>query len=415
MRKSNHNIQMRIFIILGILAVCFTNCQFTKGKTKPDTGSFEALANKCELERHQLWEKKEYAQAVVAMKDVYASYQSLDANLKPKYADGMSMLFYNLSCGYALLQQKDSALNYLQKAVHLGYSDYELLIRDSDLIRIRNEQKYIEQVEQLKKTYDFEFILKQAKTYKAETQKLPYFSFQLDYAEVLVNLRNKYKLDSIAGKGDEISQIINLMQWVHRTVRHDGNSLNPKDCCADALIEVCKKEKRGVNCRMLATILNEVYLAEGFQSQFVTCLPKSKTDHDCHVINSVFSKTLNKWLWMDPTFETWVKDDRGNLLSIPEVRERLITGLQVFASPCMNWNGKPSDPDNYLHHYMAKNLFQIRIPKKSSSGYENWNYQDRTYVQLISLEYQSEYPELNGLKDQVYYTTDSEKFWKHPE
>ena len=279
---------------------------------------------------------------------------------------------------------------------------------------LRNEPKYLTLVDKMKQTADFEYILKQAKTYKSEEQKLPEFSFQEDSAVKLIELKNKYKLDSVAGNGDEVSQIIRLMQWVHHTIRHDGNSNNPWDTHADALIEVCKKEKRGVNCRMIATILNEVYLAKGYKSQFVTCLPKSKTDPDCHVINSVFSKKLNKWLWMDATFETWVKDEKGNLLGIQDVRERLISGLPLVASPKLNWNGNPNDPENYLHNYMAKNLFQICIPQKSNSGYENLSYQDRCYVQLITDEYQKENPEMNGLKDQVYYTTDLEQFWKHP-
>ena len=406
---------MKLVFLLAFFVTCLTSCNVRKSKAQPDSKAFEVRTEKYQKERILLWKKKEYAKAIVLLKDAYLDYQALDTNIKSKYINVKSTLLYNLSCGYALLQQNDSALVYLQMAVKSGYSDYYLILKDSDLNSLRDKPEYLTLLDSMKQTYDFEFILKHAKNYKSEKQKLPYFSIQEDYAVKLVDLKNKYKLDSVAGNGDEISQIIRLMQWVHQTIRHDGNSNNPIDTHANALIEVCKKENRGVNCRMLATILNEVYLAKGYKSHFVTCLPKSKTDPDCHVINSVFSKTLNKWLWMDPTFETWVKDEKGNLLGIQEVRERLISGLPLIASPNLNWNGNPNNPDNYLHNYMAKNLFQISIPQKSNSGYENLKYQDRTYVQLISLKYQSEHPELNGLKDQVYYTTDSEQFWKHPE
>lgn len=405
---------MKIIAILCLSALCLASCGFTKRQNYQKTDSFETLAKQFEEKRHQLWEKKEYAEAIDLMKDLYSNYLLLDTKQKAKYTNGMSSLYYNISCGYALLHQNDSALSYLQKAVDSGYSNRSWVMKDSDLNNIRNEPKYLAIIEQLKKLENFEDILKKARTYEPEALRIPEFCYQPVYAENLVQLKTKYNLDSIAGNGDEVSRIIKLMQWVHQIVKHDGQSKNPGVRSADGLIEVCKREKRGVNCRMMATILNEVYLAMDFKSQFVTCLPKSKTDTDCHVINHVFSKTLNKWLWMDPTFEAWVTDEKGNLLSIPEVRERLINDLPVIAPATMNWNGKPSDRDNYLHNYMAKNLFQISIPKVSSSAYESRNGKDRTYVQLIAREYQTENVALKGISNDVYFTTDSNQFWANP-
>lgn len=40
--------------------------------------------------------------------------------------------------------------------------------------------------------------------------------------------RKKFNLDKIAGKGDDISRIKNLLYWVHDNIKHDGsNSLAP--------------------------------------------------------------------------------------------------------------------------------------------------------------------------------------------
>lgn len=38
----------------------------------------------------------------------------------------------------------------------------------------------------------------------------------------LVQLRKHFNLDSIAGSGDEISKIKNLLYWVHNIVPHDA-------------------------------------------------------------------------------------------------------------------------------------------------------------------------------------------------
>ena len=141
-------------------------------------------------------------------------------------------------------------------------------------------------------------------------------------------MRRYFNLDSIAGGGDEISQIKNLMYWLHDAIRHDGGSGRP-DCARNsiAMYELCKREGRGLNCRFLAQVLNEMYLAMGFPSRFVTCQSKAyDTDTDCHVINMVWSRQLGKWIWMDASFAAYVTDENGLLLHLGEVRERLIKG-----------------------------------------------------------------------------------------
>lgn len=162
------------------------------------------------------------------------------------------------------------------------------------------------------------------------------------------------------------------MAWVHNTIRHDGSSYNPEEKNAIALYEICKKEERGVNCRMMAQMLNECYLAMGFKSRYVTCLPKSYIN-DCHVINVVYSNTLDKWLWVDPTWNAYVMDDKGNLLSISEVRDRLKKGEFVTVNEDANWNHKtPCTNDYYLDYYMSKNLYYLQC--SDCSGFNNETY-----------------------------------------
>lgn len=73
--------------------------------------------------------------------------------------------------------------------------------------------------------------------------------------------------------------------------------------------EACKDGSRGLNCRGLATVLNECYLSLGIPSRVITCMPRIYIN-DCHVINAVYSSTLGKWLWIDPTNNAWVTDEK---------------------------------------------------------------------------------------------------------
>lgn len=107
--------------------------------------------------------------------------------------------------------------------------------------------------------------------------------------EDLQNIKEKYDLPAVAGNGDELSQIFNLMLWVNFNVRHDGSSQNPFPPNADNIIETAEDENRGVNCRMLAIVLNDFYLYMGFKSRFITCKPFDHEFNDCHVVNAVYS------------------------------------------------------------------------------------------------------------------------------
>jgi len=236
-------------------------------------------------------------------------------------------------------------------------------------------------------------------------------------------LREGFKLDSIAGQGSDVLKILNLLHWVHDLVPHDGMHGNPEVKNAMSMLEVCKKENRGLNCRGLALVLNECYLSLGIKSRIVTCLPKDslQIDQDCHVINSVYSESLNKWLWIDPTFEAYVMNEKGELLSIEEVRERLVTGQPLILNPDANWNNQSQQTkEEYLESYMAKNLYMLECPVTSEynmeSAAEGKTY---TYVRLLPLDYFAQDPHKeeekrdNGNTTWVTYKTNNAGvFWE---
>lgn len=268
-------------------------------------------------------------------------------------------------------------------------------------------------------------ILKGAGKYNlSDTRFIPKFTYQSAENEDLKRIRKDLRLDSIAGKGNELSKIFNLMHWVHNLIKHDGNSNNPTLKNAIDLIKICKAENRGVNCRMLATILNECYLSMGIKSRYITCMPKETEFDDCHVINMVFSKDLNKWIWIDPTFDSYVMDEKGNLLGIQEVRERLIKGLPLVLNADANWNRETlQTKENYLDNYMAKNLYRLETPVVSEYNTETWKKgKEVSYVELLPLDGIEQSPQKKvtigketGVTYTNYKTNNPNLFWAKPE
>jgi hypothetical protein len=202
----------------------------------------------------------------------------------------------------------------------------------------------------------------------------------------LQNLKQKYDLETIAGNGDEISRITNLMFWVNENIKHDGSSENPHPPNADNIIETCINENRGVNCRMLATVLNDFYLAMGFISRHITCLPYDHEDNDCHVVNLVYLSQSEKWIMMDPSFAGYFKDENNNYIGLSEVRERLINNETLIISDHLNHNKNKYTKKDYKT-YMSKNLFRFSCPIKSEYNYEALDLNARKYIVLIPTEY----------------------------
>ncbi len=268
-------------------------------------------------------------------------------------------------------------------------------------------------------------ILKAGREYNLSDDRfIPNFSYQSKENPNLVRIRKELKLDSIAGDGSELSQIFNLLHWADNVVEHDGSSSNPTLQNAIDLLKICRADNRGLNCRMLATLLNECYLAMGIKSRYVTCMPKETDFDDCHVINMVFSTDLNKWIWIDPTFGAYLMDGDGNLLGIEEVREKLINEEQVILNADANWNRTSLvTKQHYLGFYMPKNLYRLSTPLVSEYNAETSEKgKEIIFVELLPLDGLEQTPQKEVIMDKesgvtrVYYKTNNPAlFWSKPE
>ena len=318
--------------------------------------------------------------------------------------------YYSMACCYALTHQKQLALKNLKIAIDYGYTNYRNMLDDSDLDFIREEKDFTALLERIKQ-YKPLTVLKNANSYQKEnTDTLPTISYQAADDRNLMNVRTFFNLDSVAGDGDELSKIIRILNFAHNTIRHDGNNSALSEFDAIDLYNYYKSTGKGINCRHLAIALNEMYLSMGIPSRYVTCMPKDPRDQDCHVINCVWSSQLEKWIWIDPTFNAYVKDENGVFLSIAEVRERLIDGRPLILNEDANWNNENKQTkEDYLENYMAKNLYWLSCATEYCfNGESRYRYTGRKHVALIPTGF-----EVYDHTD--YITTDAEYFWQAPE
>ena len=319
------------------------------------------------------------------------------------------LLYYDQACCYAIVGQKKQALAALGQSVELGYKDYNNMVNDNDLVSLRKDKKYQALQAQVKDRQPLN-VLKKSAPYAKDDAKVE-LRYQPKRSNNLCKVRDYFKLDSVAGQGDELSKIINLLHFAHDNIRHDGSNQAFAELDAIDLYNYYKATGKGVNCRQLAISLCEMYLSIGIPARYVTCMPADSLDYECHVINTVWSSQLQKWLYIDPTMDAWVTDENGTLLSIAEVRERLINDQPLVLCETANWNHESQQTkEYYLETYMAKNLYYFVCKKLNRFNPESV-YRDNDPegdVRLIPVGFVN-----NNWKCDT--TTDPEVFWAKPE
>lgn len=395
------------FYILLIATVLFQNVTAQTNQDDFRTYSYDLIKSV-----YQHFQNNDYPKAYQLIMSWQTQYAALPENTKANLIMFAQDNAYDLAKYYALTGYNAHAIEQLNLAIKRGYRNYYKLKADLAFTNLYEDETFENLLNQLQKVGDNLHILRTSSNYNNYQSNIPNFTYQNNSAASLQQLRHYYKLDSIAGNGNEETQIINLMRWVHHTVRHDGFKISPPEQNSLNFLRESEQNKSPLNCHAMAILLNDVYLSMGIPSRYVTCFPKDSVDWEYHVINAVYSKMNNKWLYIDPTNAAYVMDSNGQMLSIREVRQHLLNNKILILNPDANWNQTytRNEPE-YLWNYMAKNMFWFECPLDSEFDYETEKQETtKTYIRL----YPQGYTNNLYLKNETIYTNNEMEFWSPP-
>ena len=415
----------KLLVALTMMMTLALNAEAQKSTKDQRVMAFQTVMAMHDITYKNLIKDGKYKEAIVPLTKLINILDTTticqDTEISPEMIKAAKADYlYDQACCYALTKQKKLALATLGKSVDSGYKRYDNMLNDNDLASLRKDKKYQALLAEVKDRLPLS-VLKKSAPYAQDAAKMDNpFRYESKDSKCLSVVREYFKLDSVAGQGDELSKIINLLHFAHDNMRHDGGNRAFAEMDAIDLYNYCKTTGKGINCRQLAISLCEMYLSLGIPARYVTCMPADPLDYECHVINTVWSSQLQKWLYIDPTMDAWVTDEDGTMLSIAEVRERLIKDLPLVLCETANWNHESQQTkEYYLEYYMAKNLYYFVCKKYSQFNPEsdyrpNPAEEDIRLIPVGFVNNRSAEGRLQG-KSWKCDTTDPDFFWAKPE
>lgn len=186
----------------------------------------------------------------------------------------------------------------------------------------------------------------------------------------LIQLKSDYSIEAIAGDGDELSKAINLLKWVSTSMYHKGDYAGSVPPDSLSLLQYAYKQGStcGINCVALSTILTDCLLAIGLQARKVYIMPCSPYDGDNHVVTHVYLNTLHKWIMLDPTFNAYFTNERGEYLSLLDIRHYLADQEPIFFNDEAKYNDEVWTAQSAQEsiEYYAKDLFYMQTMENST-------------------------------------------------
>jgi len=132
---------MKTKILLCVIILIFYSCSYQENNKT----NLEIVMSKMS-NASKYYSNGEYENAVHELNDLIKKKEFLEEFKRERIS-----VFYDQACNYALIGNKNSALDYLEKAVQFGYANFQHIEKDNDLKVIRNNERFIKLVAKLKK------------------------------------------------------------------------------------------------------------------------------------------------------------------------------------------------------------------------------------------------------------------------
>ena len=254
-------------------------------------------------------------------------------------------------------------------------------------------------------------LLRTAGTYAADSVEFNMQSIA-DSAKA-AEIRAYFQLDTLySAETTTWEKTLAIAKFVSDNIPHANQKAQPTRRDAITLWEYTKTTEPAFNCRLHSILLYELLSSVGITASYITCMPKIE-ESDCHVVNQVWLPELLKWAMIDSDQANYATDEAGTPLSLSEIRERYISGEDIWYHPHY---GKATKKKTWYYAYMAKNLYWFSCWETLHFGQEclDENQETGRYVNLVPSGYQPYGIEVSE-DGTAIVTSDARQFWAAPQ
>lgn len=250
---------------------------------------------------------------------------------------------------------------------------------------------------------------------EAETGRTIPFTYEMNSRLGLTQFIKVNKLDAlVAAKKTDADKMLVLMDAVCANFKHDGASGMPERQDAAAVMAYVR-ENGGIECRGLSIILAELCRAYGIPAKPIKCTPSTDEIEFCHVVVHAYSKELKQWIMLDPTYHLALKNTSGRYVSLPMLREALISGQKLTPNANAGRNGRLFYME-YYRAYMTKNTFRFSslLDVSSTNGGVSFETSVKKNGGKLYMLQPAGFPTENAKKRGEIPTADANAFWAAP-
>ncbi|MCM1544292.1 MAG: transglutaminase-like domain-containing protein [Ruminococcus sp.] len=208
----------------------------------------------------------------------------------------------------------------------------------------------------------------------------PDYDNMFTYLDEYDELKRKYKLDEVVCGSTDFDKALSLMNWLTKHTYYSGQQCLfhkplPDDTLSILNFSFDKPFEYAINCRYKAIALTDLLIAYGIKA-YPLAMIDSKIDGN-HLTVHAHLEDQNKWVLLDPSFNTYFVDAADKLLDAIELRNRFLSGDDIIIKG-YNFNGTTECIEIYKELFVKSTLTNLSTWKDNSlTGRKSKNFKNR--------------------------------------
>lgn len=183
-------------------------------------------------------------------------------------------------------------------------------------------------------------------------------------------LKRRFPLLEIAGKGEAFDKALNLMEWLSGHTEYNGSSPLPPSPPEEILRYSYDKGFEGaINCANKAIVLSDLLVAAHIPAMPVWLSNHMMDPHSdffaqgwIHCVVHAYLCDRKRWVMLDPSFNSYVTDGTGVPLNLLEIFHGFTQGKQMQLGR-YSLNGTDFFRERYLEDFLLPSLLILSLWK----------------------------------------------------